>query len=104
VVGLFDFIPLVGATVGAVIVILASLFSSVSAALIMTIFFFIYQQVENHVLQPLIYGRTVSMSPLLVLVSVLIGAGLGGIMGAIVAVPVGASLQILVREFVGKRV
>ena len=101
--GLFDFLPLVGATIGATVVVLAALFSSVGAAIVMLIFFFIYQQIENHVLQPLVYGRTVQMSPLLVLVSVIIGAGIGGIIGAIVAVPVGASLQILFRDMAARR-
>jgi len=102
-VGLFDLLPLVGASIGAIIVILAALFSSVGAAVIMIIFFLIYQQIENHVLQPLIYGRTVQMSPLLVLISVLIGVGIGGIIGAIVAIPVGASLQIVVRDIASDR-
>ncbi len=98
-VGLFDFLPLVGATIGSIIVVLAALFTSVGAAVIMTIFFVIYQQIENHVLQPLVYGRTVRMSPLLVLVSVLIGASIGGIIGAVVAIPAGASLRIVLKEF-----
>ncbi|HEY6736710.1 MAG TPA: AI-2E family transporter [Candidatus Saccharimonadia bacterium] len=99
-VGLFDLLPLVGATLGAVIVVVAALFTSVAAAIAMVIFFVVYQQVENHVLQPVVYGRTVKMSPLAVLVSVLIGAGLGGILGALVAIPVGASVQILVRNYI----
>lgn len=98
VLGLFDFLPLVGATIGSIIVVLAALFTSIPAAIIMVIFFIIYQQIENHILQPLVYGRTVRMSPLLVLISVLIGAGIGGILGAIVAIPVGASLQIVLRD------
>ena len=102
-VGVFDFIPLVGASIGAVIVILAALFSSVGAALVMTIFFGIYQQLENHVLQPIVQSRSVQMSPLSVLVSVLVGVGLAGFIGAIVAIPVGASLQILFRDLANRR-
>ena len=101
--GLFDFLPLVGATIGSIIVVLAALFASVPAAIVMTIFFIIYQQIENHFLQPLVYGRTVQMSPLLVLVCVLIGAGVGGIIGAIVAIPVGASLRIIFKEVTLRR-
>ena len=103
VVGLFDFLPLVGATIGALIIIIAALFSSLGAAIAMIIFFAIYQQIENHVLQPLVYGRTVAMSPLFVLVSVLVGAGIGGILGAIVAIPVAASVQIIVRDLAGRQ-
>ena len=102
-VGLFDLLPLVGATIGAVVVIVTSLFTSVFAAIVVTVFFVIYQQLENHVLQPLVYGRTVKMSPLSVLVSVLLGAGLGGMLGALVAIPIGASVQILVRDYTQTR-
>jgi predicted PurR-regulated permease PerM len=102
-VGIFDWLPLVGASIGAGIVVIAALFSSTSAGLVMLIFFLIYQQIENHILQPLVQGRTVQMSPLLVLISVLIGIGLGGLLGAIVAIPVGASVQILARDFASKR-
>ena len=49
----------------------------------MVVFFIVYQQVENHVLQPLVYGRTVQLSPLVVLISILIGAELAGILGAL---------------------
>lgn len=97
-VGLFDLLPLVGATIGAAIVLVVSLFTSWGAALWMLGFFTVYQQIENHVLQPLVYGRTVKMSPLTVLVSVIIGAGLGGILGALVAIPIGASVQIILRD------
>jgi predicted PurR-regulated permease PerM len=99
-VGIFDWLPLVGATIGATIVVIAALFQSVTSGLVMLGFFLVYQQIENHILQPLVQGRTVKMSPLLVLVSVLVGIGLGGILGAIVAIPVGASIQILARDFV----
>lgn len=100
-VGIFDLIPLVGATIGSVVVILVALFTtSLAAAIVMTVFFVLYQQIENHLLQPLIYSRTIRMSPLLVLMSALIGAGLGGILGALVAIPIGASLRIAWEEYV----
>jgi predicted PurR-regulated permease PerM len=102
-VGIFDFLPLVGASIGATIVIAASLGHSVAAAVIMFIFFAIYQQIENHILQPLVQGRSVQMSALSVIVSVLLGAGLGGLIGAFVAIPVGACIQILVRDMIASR-
>lgn len=98
-VGLVDLIPLVGATLAAIVVVIVSLFTSVTAAIIMIIFYIIYQQIENHVLQPIVYGRTVEMSPLLVLVAILTGASIGGIIGAFVAIPIFASLQILIRDY-----
>lgn len=98
-VGIMDLLPLVGATIGAVVVVIVALFTSPAAAIIMGIFFLIYQQVENHVLQPIIYGRTVEISPLVVLIAVITGASVGGIIGAIVAIPVFASLQIIVKDY-----
>ena len=98
-VAIADLIPLVGATIGAVIVIIVAFFTSIVAGIVVLAFFLIYQQVENHVLQPVIYGRTVEMSPLTVLIAIILGAALGGILGALVAIPVAASLQILIRDY-----
>jgi predicted PurR-regulated permease PerM len=71
--------------------------------LIIVGFFLLYQQLENHVLQPVIYGRTVQLSPLVVLVSVLIGAELAGILGALAAIPVAGIVQAVAREFLRYR-
>ncbi|HSX15103.1 MAG TPA: AI-2E family transporter [Candidatus Saccharimonadales bacterium] len=98
-VGIMDLVPLVGATLGSIAVVIVALFQSVTAAVIMLIFFLVYQQTENHILQPLVYGKTVRISPLLVLVAVLIGAGLGGLLGGLVAIPVAASIQIMARDY-----
>lgn len=102
-VAVMDLVPLVGATLGSIVVITVSLFHSLAAALIMLIFFVIYQQTENHIFQPIVYGKTVKISPLLVLISVLIGAGLAGLLGALVAIPVAASLQILFKDYLRSR-
>jgi predicted PurR-regulated permease PerM len=98
IVGIFDLLPLVGATLGAVIVILICLFTSVSSAVAMLIFFIIYQQLENHILQPIVYSRTLKMSPLSVMIFALIGVSLGGLLGALIAIPAGASLQIIAKD------
>jgi len=66
--------------------------------LVVVAFLIAYQQFENHVLQPLVYGRTVELSPLAVLCAVLIGAELAGILGALVAIPVAGSLLAVGRE------
>jgi predicted PurR-regulated permease PerM len=100
-VALLDLLPLIGATLAAIIVVAVSLSVSVPVAIAVLIFFIVYQQLENHILQPYVYGKTIQMSPLLVLVSALIGAAAGGLIGALVAVPIGASLAILFREYVG---
>lgn len=98
-VAVMDLVPLVGATLASIVVVVVALFVSTTAAIVMLIFFIIYQQLENHVLQPIVYGKTVRISPLLVLVAVLIGAGLAKLLGALVAIPVAASLQILVKDY-----
>ena len=70
----------------------------------MLIFFVVYQQLENHLLQPLIYGRTVRLSPLAILVSVLIGAEVAGVVGALTAIPVGGTIQILLEHWRRRRI
>jgi len=93
-------IPLVGATIAGVIIgIVAALHSFPVAPIVWIIWLILYQQVENHVLQPQIYKRTVSLHPLLVIVGVLVGASLLGIVGALLAIPAAATIQIFVREW-----
>ncbi|MFC7549895.1 AI-2E family transporter [Plantactinospora sp. GCM10030261] len=99
-----DLIPLVGATIGAVIAAGASFLHSPVAGIVVLVFFVVYQQVENHVLQPLIYSRIVRLSPLTVLISVLIAADLAGIVGALLAIPAASIIGILVREARGRAV
>ena len=59
----------------------------------------LYQQAENHLIQPLIYGRTVQLHPLLVIIAILIGGTLLGVLGALLAIPAAAVVQILVRDW-----
>jgi predicted PurR-regulated permease PerM len=95
-----DLIPLVGATIGAIAVGIVTLFVNFpTGTIIWTIWSILYQQVENNVIQPQIQKRAVNINPFLVLVSVLFGSTLLGIIGALVAVPVAASLQIALREY-----
>ena len=65
--------------------------------------FVVYQQLENHLLQPAIYGRTVKISPLVVLLAVLIGAKLAGVIGALGAIPVAGALQIVILDLLAER-
>ena len=103
IVAFLDLIPLAGATVAGIIVALVAFLHSVPAGIVVVVFFIVYQQVENHFLQPVIYGRTVQLSPLAVLVSVLVGAELAGILGALAAIPVAGSLQVIVRDLLAHR-
>jgi predicted PurR-regulated permease PerM len=99
VVAVLDLIPLAGATIAAVLVSLVILVElSWVHAVIVGGYFLLYQQLENHVLQPVIYGRTVQLSPLAVLCAVLIGAELAGVLGALAAIPIAGSIQAVGRE------
>ena len=100
VVFLLDLVPLVGATLGAIIVGVVTLFSDFPTdTIIWVIFSVIYQQVENTVIQPRIQARAVAVHPLVVLVSVLFGSTLFGVLGALLAIPVAAAIQITIREY-----
>jgi predicted PurR-regulated permease PerM len=63
----------------------------------------VYQQIENHLLQPLVYSRTVQLSPLAILISVLIGAKIAGILGALAAIPVAGAIQVLLLAWLRAR-
>ena len=100
VVFLLDLVPLVGATLGAIIVGVVTLFSDFPVdTVVWVIFSVIYQQVENTVIQPRIQSRAVAVHPLVVLVSVLFGSTLFGVLGALLAIPVAAAIQITIREY-----
>jgi predicted PurR-regulated permease PerM len=102
--GLFSLIPLVGATIAAVLIGLVTLFEDFpTATIIWTIWAIVYQQLENHLLQPQIQKRTVKVHPLITILAVLCGGTLLGVLGAIVAIPIAASIQILFREYVDMR-
>ncbi len=98
-VAVLDLVPLAGATLAAIIVSTVVFIETDWLRCVIVIAFFVaYQQFENHVLQPLVYGRTVQLSPLVVLCAVLIGAQLAGILGALLAIPVAGSLLAIARE------
>jgi len=103
IVGILDLIPLAGATLAAIIVGAVAFLHSIPAGIIVIVFFVVYQQIENHILQPVVYGRTVQLSPLVVLISVLIGAELAGVLGALAAIPVAGSLQVVFVDWLRHR-
>ena len=103
-VALLDLIPLAGAPLAGVIVsVIAFLDAGLIPGIVVAVFFVLYQQFENHVLQPLIYGRTVQLSPLTVLIAILIGVEVAGILGALAAIPVGGSVQVVMTELLRHR-
>ncbi|HWC27756.1 MAG TPA: AI-2E family transporter, partial [Solirubrobacteraceae bacterium] len=96
----FGLIPLVGATIGGVIILIVTLFTNFpTATIIYGVFLIFYQQFENNVLQPLIFKRTVNVPPLAVILAILAGASILGIVGALVAIPIAAALLIVVKEY-----
>jgi predicted PurR-regulated permease PerM len=103
-VALLDLIPLAGATAATILVTtVAFLSSSVTVGIIVLVYFVVYQQVENHFLYPLIYSRTVQLSPLAILIAVLIGASLAGILGALAAIPVAGAIQVVIADILRNR-
>ena len=97
-VAIADLIPAVGATLGAVVAIAVAAFSSIGDAIVTTIFFVFYQQVENYFIVPRIMKKAVDLSPAAVIVSTLIGGSLAGFAGALIALPVAAAVKVVVRD------
>jgi predicted PurR-regulated permease PerM len=102
--GLFSLIPLVGATIAAFLIGIVTLFEDFpTATIIWVVWAIVYQQFENHVIQPQVQKRTVNVHPFITIVSVLFGSTLLGILGALLAIPLAASIQILLREYFDPR-
>lgn len=101
--GLLGLIPQVGATIAAVVLSLVTLTVGWPQALAMLAICIGYQQVENYVLQPTIQGRAADISGFFVIASVVVGASLLGVVGALIAVPLTASVQIVIRELTAER-
>jgi predicted PurR-regulated permease PerM len=97
-VGIADLLPLVGATIGGAVAVLAGFIHSTPAGIWVLVFFVVYQQLENHLLQPLIFARTVKLNPLTVIVAILIAAELMGVLGALLAIPVASMIQVILRD------
>jgi predicted PurR-regulated permease PerM len=96
-------IPMVGHTIGAIIVTIVALFHSTSSAIIILAYYILYQQIENYLIQPRIQANTTNMSPLLVFMSVVIGVNFGGLFGGLVAIPVGGCIRIAALEYLHSR-
>ena len=97
-VGLLGLIPMIGATLGAVIVCTVAFFVDPSKALIAAIYYIVYQQIENYVVAPRIMQRTVSVPGPVTIVAALCGGALLGVLGALLAIPVAAGLLLLYEE------
>ena len=95
----FDLIPLVGSTIGGVLIGVVTLFGNFPTdTIVWVIYVIVYQQVENSVFQPMVYRRTVNLHPLAVITAILIGSSLLGVLGALVAIPIAAAIQIALKD------
>ncbi len=103
VVAMFALIPMIGAIMGSVVVVLVALTQSLAAALIMLVFFIVYQQIENNTVQPYIQSKALNLSPLLILAAVIVGFALGGILGGFLAIPIVAAGRILLEDYLSQR-
>lgn len=99
---LFGLIPLVGNTIAAAIVVIVSLFASFKLAVIMLIYFLVYQQIENVTLQPYIQSKNNELTPLIVFIAAITGASFGGIFGAFIAIPLTGCIKLLIDDWLSK--
>jgi predicted PurR-regulated permease PerM len=102
-VAVLDLIPLVGATLGGVLLVVVGLFVEPWKAVVLLVYIVVYQQVEGSVLQPIVYSRAVQLNGLVILIALLVGGQLLGIPGALLAIPVAEIIRIVVTELVAYR-
>lgn len=103
VVALLDVIPMIGATLGAIVVSAIGLATDVKVGIACVIFYIIYQQVENYVIYPRVMSRSVDIPGSVIVIAALVGAGLLGVVGALLAIPTAAAILLLTREVVIQR-
>ena len=102
--GFLDLVPLVGATLASIIVAVVTLLGDFPQdTIVWVIVSVLYQQFETNLLQPQVYRRTVDLHPLVVIVAILVGASLLGVLGALVAIPIAAAVQIILRDWWANR-
>jgi len=96
-------IPMVGHSIGAIIVTIVALFTSITAGAVVLVYYFLYQQIENYVVQPRIQANLTDMSPLLVFSAVVVGVSFNGLLGGLVAIPMAGCIRIAVLEYLSRR-
>ena len=102
-VAFMDLVPLIGFTVGGFLVAIICMVTSLWAGVVWLVLFLVYQQLQDRVIQPLMYANAVRVPPFVGIVAVLVGASVAGILGALLAIPVAASLGVVLDEFVKAR-
>lgn len=99
IVAVLDLVPLAGATIAGILISTVAFLHSTTAGIVVVVFFVVYQQIENHFIQPVVYSRTVQLSPLAVLVAVLVGAEVAGVLGALGAIPIAGAIQVILIDW-----
>lgn len=101
---IFGLIPLIGNTIAAVLVILASvILKDFTTGLILLAFFVLYQQIENITLQPIVQGKTTNLPPLIIFISVILGVALIGPIGGLLAIPAAGCAKVLLQDYLAHR-
>lgn len=100
---LTDLVPMIGAIIGATIVIFVLIFNDLGAAVAFGVYFFIYQQIENNLIQPTVQARTIELSALTILVAALVGINLLGPVGGFLAIPAAGCLRVLILDYLERR-
>lgn len=103
VVAVFDVVPQIGATLGSVVGILTALTVSFPLAVITLVFFILYQGLENYVISPRVFARTVELSPVSAFAAILVGASVGGVIGVLIALPLTAALKVIALHLLSRR-
>lgn len=98
-----DMIPMIGATIGAIIVMLVLLFNDPASVIVFLIYFLVYQQVENNFIQPVVQSRTVALSALSVFLALIVGISLLGLVGGIIAIPLAGCIRVMILDYMQHR-
>lgn len=96
-------VPLVGHTLGAIIVTIVALFTSVPAAIFILLYYITYQQIENYAIQPKVQAKGTNLTPLTVFMAVIIGVSFGGLLAGLVAIPLAGCLRVLLVHYLASR-
>jgi predicted PurR-regulated permease PerM len=97
-VGVLGLIPMVGATLGALVVVVVAIFDSWTSTIVVAVYYLVYQQVENYLIVPRVMNRTVAVPGAVTVIAALAGGTLLGILGALMAIPVAAGLLLIYQE------